>query len=71
MEGEGGRGSHLSDPSSDINLPFYLYIIEGLLAEALFPKCAGTPCDRARGGALGEDAVHARLAHFVVAFWVD
>lgn len=68
---EGGLGLHLSDPTSDVNFPFYLYIFKGLLAETLFPECAGTPCDRARAGALGEDAVDARLAHFVVAFWVD
>lgn len=61
----------MSDPPSDINFPLYLYIIKGLLAEALFPECTGTPCNRARGGALGEDAVDTRLAHFVVAFWVD
>ena len=66
-----GRGLHLSDPPSNINLPLYLYIVEVLLAEALFPKCASTSCDGARGRALGEDAVDTRLAHFVVAFGVD
>lgn len=30
-----------------------------------------TPGYRARGGARREDAIHARLAHFMVAFRVD
>lgn len=68
---EGRCGSHFSNPPSNVNFPLYLYIVEGLLAETLFPECAGTPCDWAGGGALGEDPVDTRLAHFVVAFWVD
>lgn len=70
-EGKEGFGSHLSDPPSYINFALYLYIVKVLLAEALLPECASTPCDGARGGALREDPVDTRLAHFVVAFWVD
>lgn len=50
-------GSHLSDPPSDINFPLYLYVVKVLLAEALLPECASTPCDGARGRALGEDPI--------------
>lgn len=55
----------------DINFALNVDVVKGLLAEPLFPQRASTPGDRTRGRTLGEDAVDARLAHFVVAFRVD
>lgn len=50
--------------------PLYLHIVEGLPAEALFPECAGTLCNKAGGGASGEDVVNTRY-FLMVATWAD
>lgn len=59
------------DAPSDVDFTFDLEVFEGLLPEALQAEGAGAAGYGTRGGALGEDAVDARFAHFVVAFWVD
>lgn len=45
-------------------------VFERLAAETGFAQSAGAAGDGAGGGAVGEDAVDAGFAHFVVAFGV-
>lgn len=61
-----GRG----DAPADVDFAFDLQVFKGLLPEPLFPEGAGAAGDGTGGGALGEDAVHARFAHFVIALRV-
>ena len=58
------------DPPSNVDLTLDLQVFERLAAEPLFAKRAGAPSHGARSGTLAEDAIHAGLAHLVVAFRV-
>lgn len=62
---------HRSHPPPYIHLSFNLQILERLPPESLFPQCPCTARYRTWSGSLGENPVHTRLAHFVVAFWVN
>lgn len=64
------RHLHFSHPSPNVHLSLHLYVLEGLLAEPVLSKRSLAACDGALCGAVREDAVHAGLAHFVVAFGV-
>ena len=48
-----------------------MYVLKRLFSKPVLAKRLAAACDGARGGTGGEDAVDARLAHLVVAFWVD
>ncbi len=58
------------DAAADVDLALDLEVVKGLAAEAGFAEGAGATGDGAGGGAVGEDAVDAGFAHFVVAFRV-
>lgn len=55
------------------NIYFSLHsdIFERLLAELVLTQGLATSSNWTVRGTAREDAVHARLAHLVVAFWVD
>ena len=55
----------------DIDLAFYLNVLKRLLSESVFAKCATAFGYGTLRGTVGEDAIHARFAHFVVTFWID
>lgn len=60
--------SHHSLP--DVNLPLYVYILERLLSKPVLAQRLAATRNGTRGRTCRKDAVDARLAHFVVAFWV-
>ena len=61
----------LSYASSDIDLSLDIDILKRLLSEPMFSQSSMTPSNGTWSRTMGEDTVDARLAHAVVAFWVD
>jgi hypothetical protein len=57
--------------SAYVHLSLHLEILKCLGPELGLPQRARAACNRARRRPVAEYAVHARLAHFVVAFGVD
>lgn len=60
--------SHHSLP--DVNFPLYVYVLERLFSKPVLAQRLAAARNGTRGRTCRKDAVHARLTHFVVTFWV-
>lgn len=71
MTADGSQIIHLHDPLPNVDLPFDTDILKGLLSESVLAQRLVATGYRTGRGSRREDAVHAGLAHFVIAFWID
>jgi hypothetical protein len=67
------RCAHLRarHPPANVHLALHLKVLECLLPELRLSQCPCAARNGTRRWAVAEDAIHARLAHLVVALRVD
>lgn len=62
---------HSGNAASDVYLPLHSNILECLLPELGLSEGTLASGNRTRRGSMREYSVDTRLAHFVIALWVD